>query len=160
MFDAYIEAHGRRLYALCLKLCAGRRADAEDLYQETWLKAYRGFHGFRPENNFAAWVSKICVNTYRDGLRKKRLLPFLYFSGNDEQSPLEAVPAPEEDPAYAHVREAVIKLPDPLRLCVLLYYFHDCSVTQTAQALNLPAGTVKSRLHRARELLKEGLGDG
>ena len=67
--DRYIQAHGRRLFGLCLTLCAHRQ-DAEDLYQDTWLKALAHFHQYDPNRPFEPWLTRICVNTYRNSLRR------------------------------------------------------------------------------------------
>ena len=64
VLDAYIRQYGRRLYGLCLTLC-GSVQEAEDLYQDTWLKALRYFSRYDPQLPFAPWLTKICVNTYR-----------------------------------------------------------------------------------------------
>jgi len=84
MFDNLIQEHGSRLYALCLKLCYGKEADAQDLYPETWLKSYRFQNKYDRSRSFAAWIVKICVNTYRDQLRKQKLLKFVSQSDGDE----------------------------------------------------------------------------
>ena len=67
--DRYIQAHGRRLFGLCLTLCAHRQ-DAEDLYQDTWLKALAAFDQYDPSRPFEPWLTRICVNTYRNTLRR------------------------------------------------------------------------------------------
>jgi len=156
VFDRYIEEYGGRLYALCLRLCRGPW-DAQDLYQETWLKAYRAIKSYSDQRSFEAWLTRICVNTYKDQLRHKKLAFFLNLSTNEEQQAiLDNLPAPQQAD-YSEVREAVNTLSEPLRLAVLLYYFHGRSVGQAAEALGIPVGTVKSRLSKARSLLKEVL---
>ena len=158
MFNQYLEQYGNRLYALCLKLYGGRREEANELYQETWFKAYRAFSSYRQTGEFIAWVTKICVNTYRDMLRRqKRGKAFVFTAGDDPQAMIDRIPAPVEDEACRAVREAVEALHEPLRLCVILYYFYGSSVQETAQTLRIPPGTVKSRLSKARELLRKEL---
>ena len=71
VLDEYIEKHGRRLYGLCRTLCQNPD-DADDLYQETWLKAHKKFDHYNPEYEFEGWLTRICVNTYKDQLRKKK----------------------------------------------------------------------------------------
>lgn len=71
MFDNYIEKHGKRIYGLCLHLCASEQ-EAQDLYQETWLRALSSFDRFDKTRDFEPWITKICVNTYRNFLRRKR----------------------------------------------------------------------------------------
>lgn len=154
MFDRYIETYGTRLYALCLKLCKSVW-EAQDLYQETWLRAYRAYGRYDPQKEFFGWLTTICVNLYRDGLRKKKLRSWFTFqTGEEQQRFFNALPAREEED-WGYVRAAVDSLPDKLRLVIILYYFNDQNIGQVAAALHIPTGTVKTRLSRARELLKE-----
>lgn len=74
VIDPYIERYGERLYGLCRALCASR-ADADDLYQETWLRAVRSFARYDPARPFAPWITRICVNVYRSQLRRRALSP-------------------------------------------------------------------------------------
>lgn len=150
--DEAIARYGARLYGLCLKLCANPY-DAQDLYQDTWLKAYRARHRFDPARDYGVWLTRICVNTHRDHLRRGRLYRLLHVTRGDPEPLLMAAPAPESAES-SEVREAVDALPEPLRRVVLLYYYHDCDIAHTAQALGIPPGTVKSRLSKARALLK------
>lgn len=156
MFDDYIEAHGQRLFGLCMHLCRDRW-DAQDLYQETWLKAYQARHKYDSSRDFGVWLTSICVNLYRDKLRRKKLLSFLPFSlQDDEPSPVHQLAAPEPED-YSDLYEAVADLPDKYRMVIVLYYFLGCDIAQTAAVLQIPAGTVKSRLSKARTLLERSL---
>ena len=107
MFDEYIGLYGARLYALCLRLCR-YGADAQDLYQETWLRAWRARARYDTSRPFDAWLSRICVNAWRDQLRRQKLAQMLH--ARDAQCP--AVNAQED---YSDVREAVDRLAEPLR---------------------------------------------
>ncbi len=154
--DRYIELYGARLYALCLKLC-GNSWDAKDLYQDGWLRIYRAFHTYIAERDFFSWAAKIMVNVYRDRLRKEKLARFITFSGDGEKERfLDSLPAKGEED-YSDVHEAVSSLDEKYRLVIVLYYFLSKSVDQTARILHLSQGTVKSRLSRAREMLKRRL---
>lgn len=159
VLDDYIEKHGRRLYGLCRTLCQNPD-DADDLYQETWLKAHKKFDHYNPEYEFEGWLTRICVNTYKDQLRKKKLS--LIFDLFDSQKAKDAVlenAATEEKEDFSDLHAAVKRLPEKLRLTVVLYYFRELDVRQTATILSIPAGTVKSRLSKARILLKEMIND-
>ena len=159
MFDQYIKTHGSRLFGLTLKLCKNRE-DAEDLYQETWIKAYRFIDRYDSEREFAAWITGICVNTYRDMLRRQKWR-FLYaaFQTNEEKDfAMSNIPA-EEHSDYTDIRNAVNSLPEKYRLVVILHYYNDLDVKKTAEVLKIPEGTVKYNLHKAREILKRSLGD-
>lgn len=158
MIDQYIRQYGKRLYGLCLSLCKNP-FDADDLYQDTWLKAVKYISKYDPEKEFEPWLAKICVNTYRNALRRKLKSPFLSFSNTEEKDLLlQSIPAPAGKD-YAPLYEAVEHLPDKLRLAVVLFYFRDMDIASTAMVLNVPAGTVKSRLNKARRRLKEVLSD-
>lgn len=159
MLDPYIRQYGRRLYGLCLTLCANQ-FDADDLYQDTWMKAMNHWDQYDQSQDFEPWLTTICVNTYRSALRRLARSPLLRFSTHEEQDQvLCSIPAPEKRD-YLPLYEAIDRLPDKLRTTVILYYFRDMDMNSTAQILNIPPGTVKSRLNKARNKLKEVLGDG
>lgn len=158
MIDNFIRLHGKRLYGLCLFLCANS-SDADDLYQETWLKVVKNISQYDPKKEFEPWLTKICVNTYRNTLRRAARSPIINFSTNEEKEHfLQSVPVPEKKD-YSSLYMAIEKLPDKLRLTVLLFYFRDMDIAGTATVLGIPEGTVKSRLNKARKLLKEVLVD-
>lgn len=159
MLDTYIRLYGRRLYGLCLHLCANR-ADAEDLYQETWLKVMKNLDRFDTVREFEPWLTKICVNEYRNILRKIRRTPIYdKFSSAEEKESFFASIAGEEKKDYTDLYEAIKGLPDKLRVTIVLYYFEDMDIRSTAFALGIPVGTVKSRLNQAKKRLKGVLKD-
>ena len=156
MIDQYIQQYGRRLYGLCRSLCADP-FDADDLYQETWLRAVKYLSQYDPGREFEPWLTRICVNTYRSTLRRLAKSPLLSFSNTEEKDRLlSSIPAPEK-PDYSPLYEAVGKLPEKLRLVVILFYFRGEDLASTAQILKIPVGTAKSRLNKARKQLKEAL---
>ena len=158
MIDDYIQQYGRRLYGFCLFLCQNS-FDADDLYQDTWLKVVKNFSKYNPSLDFKPWLTKICVNTYRNTLRKIARSPLLSFSNNDEKNLFfESIPA-QTRKDYLPLYEAINHLPNKLRLTVILFYFRDMDIVSTAAILHIPSGTVKSRLNKARTLLKEALHD-
>lgn len=158
MINEYIEAHGRRIYGLCLTLTKNRH-EADDLYQDTWLKVLKSIKSYDPSLPFEPWLTAICVNTYRSSLRRLMRSPIIDFSDAEEKQRLmDAAPAPESD-SHAEIRRAIDMLPEKLRLSVILYYFRGFDIEETAKALSIPIGTVKSRLNKARKLLKEVLKD-
>ena len=156
LIDQYIQQYGRRLYGLCCSLCSNR-FDADDLYQETWLRVVKHISQYDPSRGFEPWLTRICVNTYRSTLRRLAKSPLLDFSsGEDKDQLLDSIPAPEEKD-YASLYEAVGRLPEKLRLAVILFYFQGEDLASAARILNIPVGTAKSRLNKARKLLKEAL---
>ena len=156
MIDHYIRQYGKRLYGLCLSLCANSY-EADDLYQDTWLQVLKSISQYDASRDFAPWLTKICVNTYRNTLRRISRSPFLSFQSNTEKDAfLQSVPALEQ-PDYSPLYEAIDQLNEKLRLAVILFYFEGMDIAATAQVLGIPEGTVKSRLNKARKLLKEVL---
>ena len=157
MIDQYIRKYGKRLYGLCLSLCANT-FEADDLYRDTWLRVIKNISQYDQSREFEPWLTKICVNTYRNALRRISRSPLLNFQSNEEKDAvLQSIPTPE-NPDYAPLYDAVDNLPEKLRLAVILFYFEEMDITATAQVLGIPDGTVKSRLSKARKLLKEVLG--
>ncbi|MDR0840587.1 MAG: sigma-70 family RNA polymerase sigma factor [Christensenellaceae bacterium] len=162
MLDDCIQAYGQRLFALCCKLCQNR-PDAEDLYQETWLRAYQKSRRLAEVEDQAGYIARICINVFRDGLRRKKLAGFFSLSSEAAQGYVDSrvhAPPPEAGEGDRLVRQAVDSLKEPYRTAAILYYFEDQSVEKAARLLDVPPGTMKSRLARARAALKEMLQDG
>ncbi len=159
MINQFIEKHGRRLYGLCRTLCTNP-SDADDLYQETWLKVCSKIELFDKANGFEGWLTRICVNTYRDLLRKKaRSLIFDGFMSQEAKDAVMENVSAIEAHDFSELHEAVQRLPDKLRTTIILYYYQDLDINDTAFSLKVPPGTVKSRLSKAKKLLKEMLND-
>ena len=159
MINQYIRDYGMRLYGLCTFLCANS-FEADDLYQETWLKVMKNIEKYNPAKEFEPWLTTICVNTYRNTLRRVLKSPvFNNFSSIEEKEQvLNGVPSPEGSD-YTDLYAAIHNLPEKLRLTVLLFYFRDMDIESVADVLGIPPGTVKSRLNKARKTLKEVLTD-
>jgi RNA polymerase sigma-70 factor (ECF subfamily) len=146
-------------------------ADAEDLVQETYLKAYRGFGGFQEGTNLKAWLYKILTNTFINTYRAKRPRPeqteldevedlYLY----RRLGGLEAAAAGRsaEDEVLdlfteGEIKDALEALPEQFRLAVLLADVEGFSYKEIADILDVPIGTVMSRLHRGRKALQKTL---
>ena len=149
VLDSYINQYGKRLFGLCMTLCLNS-FEAEELYQDTQYDQSRPFE---------PWITRICVNTYRNAIRRAARSPLLHFHSEQEKAAaMEKVPAPEK-PEYGALYAEIARLPEKLRLTVILYYFQDMDMAATARALGVPEGTVKSRLNKARKRLKEALHD-
>ena len=144
-------------------------SDAQDLVQEAYLRAYRGFARFQPGTNLRAWLHRILLNTFINDHRKRRRLPELIFEvGSDHGSrswrTVERDPAPSaEDLVLASLpdealQEALASLPVQLRMTVLLADVQGCSYREIAEFAGVPIGTVMSRLHRGRRALSKQLG--
>ena len=155
--DQYIRKYGKRLYGLCMTLCADKH-EADDLYQDTWVKVLKRFDTYDPSRDFEPWLTRLCVNTYRDRLRRLSRSPFLNFSSNETKEAFLLTATATEKEDYSDLYAAIDQLPEKLRLTIILFYFQDMDIEKTAQTLGIPTGTVKSRLHKARIQLKEVLG--
>jgi RNA polymerase sigma-70 factor (ECF subfamily) len=158
------------LYSAALRMTRNR-ADAEDLVQETYLKAYRGFGGFTEGTNLKAWLYRILTNTYINSYRAKKRRPdeteldeaedlYLY----RRLGGLEAVTAGRsaEDELMdfftdQEVKDAIEALPEQFRMAVLLADVEGFSYKEIAEILDIPIGTVMSRLHRGRKALQKRL---
>ncbi len=159
MINTYIAIYGKRLYGLCRTLC-GSSFEADDLYQDTWLQVMRNIEKYDKTRPFEPWLTRICVNLYRNRLRRLARSPIQqqYASSEAKEQLLNNVPAVERED-YSDLYAAVDALPDKLRLTVILFYFQEMDLAAVAQVLGVPVGTVKSRLNRARKQLKEVLQD-
>lgn len=154
-----IEKYGPRLFGLCMTLCRNNQ-DAWDLYQDTWLRALEKNEQFNNQMSYEAWITSICVNRYRDILRRIKNSPiFDGFASSDEKTYIFENIKSDEVEDFSDIRMKVDGLPDKFRQVVILYYFEDMDVEKTAAVLGIPNGTVKSRLMKARKLLKEALFD-
>lgn len=158
MLDKLIALHGKRLYGLCVKLC-GSEYDADDLYQETWLKVHCHWDKYDESQPFEHWLTAVCVNCYRDMLRKNKFAGLLMkFSTNEEKDRvMESVADEQVQEENTALWEAVRRLPEKYGTVIILHYFRGYNVKELSQILKVPEGTVKYRLHKARELLKGGL---
>ena len=145
--------HMKRLYGAAYRL-TGNPADAEDLVQETLLRAYRRFHLFVPGSNIKAWLLTILQNLRTDLLRKKGRSPAL--SELPEDGP--AVEATQDKGLdSADVERLLSKVPEPFREAVVLRDIEELSYDEIAKVLHTPIGTVMSRIHRGRAFLRAGL---
>lgn len=158
MIDQYIRQYGKRLYGLCLSLCANP-FDADDLYQETWLRVVKSISQYDSSREFEPWLTKICVNIYRNILRRLARSPFLDFKTNEEKDALLCAITDAENPDYSSLYEAIGRLPEKYRIAVILFYFQNMDIAAAAHVMGVPEGTVKSRLSKARKMLKEVLDD-
>lgn len=145
-------------------------ADAEDLVQDAALLAARGFSGFRPGSNFKAWFFRILLNRFYSLYRRNRRAgsavaledaPELYLYQRAQEAGLTT----ESDPALRVLDRidadtalrALDALPEEFRTVATLYFTQDFSYQEIADVLDVPIGTVRSRLHRARRMLQKAL---
>lgn len=149
------------MFRLARFLMRGNRADAEDLVQDAVLRAFRAFPRFQPGTNLRAWLFRILRNAYVDLLRKRGHRP--------EAVDLDAL-GPEHDPgveefqaraaregAEVDLEAALAGLPAELRMVLLLVDGEGMRYDEAAEVMECPVGTVRSRLHRGRRLLRQQL---
>jgi RNA polymerase sigma-70 factor (ECF subfamily) len=134
----------RPLYAFLARHTGGR--DAEDLYQETWLRVVRAARRFDPARRFSTWLFQIALNLARDWHRRPPPEPVGNFPPAPE--PPAAGDTERVDAALDAAR-LLAALPEAQRAVVLLRYYHDLGEDEVAAILDCPRGTVKSRLHHA-----------
>jgi RNA polymerase sigma-70 factor (ECF subfamily) len=153
-FEAEALPHFRALYAAAYRMTRNAH-DAEDLVQEAFLRAYRAFHTFTPGTNIRAWLFTILHRVRTDAFRKAGRSPRTVELA-DEGPPVAAA---QEILAAGHevVERAVEQLPEAFRTAVLLRDVEDFSYEEIARILDVPIGTVMSRIHRGRRLLRAAL---
>lgn len=159
------------LYGAALRMTRNP-ADAEDLVQETMLRAYRSFDRFEPGTNLKAWLFRILTNAYINTYRKKQREPQkisqddirdfdLYQELKDHDPQWDATPENIvlDSLVDSDIIEAIEDLPDQFRLAVVLSDVEGFSYAEMAEIMDVPLGTVMSRLHRGRKALQKRLWD-
>ena len=158
------------LYAAAMRMTRNP-ADAEDLVQETYLKAYRAFGGFEQGTNLRAWLYRILTNTFINTYRSKKRRPEqvdvdevedLYLYKKLSSTDASALGRSAEDELFDlftddEVKAAIEALPEQFRMAVLLADIEGFSYKEIAEILDIPIGTVMSRLHRGRKALQKAL---
>jgi len=164
--------HMSSLYSAAVRMTRNP-TDAQDLVQETYLKAFRGFRTFEEGTNLKAWLYRILTNTYINSYRAKKRRPeqsdvddvedlYLYRRLGGLEAAAAGRSAEEEVLDHftdADVKKAVESLPEQFRMVVLLADVEGFSYKEIAAILDVPIGTVMSRLHRGRRALQKALFD-
>jgi len=169
-FERDAMQYSRQLYSAAMRMTRNS-ADAEDLVQETYLKAYRAYHTFEEGTNLKAWLYRILTNTYINKYRKDSRRPsevdlgtvedlYLYRRLGSEES-AEAARTTEDRVldglVESDIKAAVEELPESFRIPVLLADLEGFAYKEIAQILDIPIGTVMSRLHRGRKAMQKRL---
>jgi RNA polymerase sigma-70 factor, ECF subfamily len=155
-FAELLRRHQGKVRGLLLRLASDRTL-ADDLAQEVFLRAYRGLAGFEGRARFSTWLYRIAYNVYlnhRTRVRELASLPEGFEAG--AMAPETALSASRSD-LRRDLDVAIAALPDRYRAVVMLYYLEDVSYPEIAEILDLPLGTVKTHLHRAKRILRENL---
>ena len=159
-----IEKYGNDIYAFCLHLAYSQQ-EAEELYQDTFLKAMELLHGIEAENNPKSYLLSITIRLWKNQKRKyawrKRIAGFSSLEEETQEAEPGSGYSLEEEvlkkEQLRQLRQAVKELDYKYRMTVCLYYMEEMPIADIAKILRLPKGTVKSRLYKAREILKKQL---
>lgn len=159
-----------QLYAAALRM-ARNPQDAEDLVQEAYMKAFSAFHQYKPGTNLKAWLYRILTNTYINVYRKRQREPYQANTDTVEDWQLAQAGAHDskglpsaENEALAHlpdsdIKEALQSIPEDFRMAVYYSDVEGFSYKEISEIMDTPIGTVMSRLHRGRKLLRDKLTD-
>lgn len=170
LFEEQAMEHIDKLYAHAMRK-TGNRVDANDLVQETYLKAFSAFDQFQQGTNIKAWLHRILENTYINQYRKLQNQPFYSpleeledWQLGDAESRTATSSRSAEAEAIDHlpasaVKDALQAIPEDFRAAVYLVDVEGYSYQEVADIMDTPTGTVMSRLHRGRKLLREQLAD-
>ncbi|MEX0984839.1 MAG: sigma-70 family RNA polymerase sigma factor [Actinomycetota bacterium] len=160
-FSTLMQRHQQRVYSVCLRVL-GNRDDAADAVQDAFLSALRKLGQFRGDSLFTTWLYRVAVNACYDILRKRRRQPMLHLAEDPDG------PAREEGPAALdHADEvvgtvdaatALARVPEEFRVTLVLADVHDMAYEEISRVLDVPIGTVKSRVHRGRLALARAMG--
>ena len=167
-FRAVMQRHNQRLFRVARSIVR-EETEAEDVLQEAYLRAFGGLDAFRSESSLLTWLTRIVINEANGRLRKRRTLVGIeqieaaQGRGADViMFPFgETTMTPEQNVARLQVRRllesAIDDLPDGFRVVFVMRDIEDCSIAETAESLGIPEETVKTRLFRARRLLRAAL---
>ena len=151
-FTELVDAYQNAVYNLCYRML-GDPYEAEDAAQETFIRAYKGMKSFDQNRSFSTWLLSIAAHYCIDQLRKKRLKVT-----SIEDTPYLEIPDPGPNPEKSltqmeqqnRIKNLLKGLSDTDRAIVIMFYWHEFSYQEIAEALNLSTSAVKSRIHRAR----------
>jgi RNA polymerase sigma-70 factor, ECF subfamily len=166
-YRVLLERYERPVFSICIRMVRNRE-EAQDLAQEAFMKVFAMLDRYNPAYAFSSWLFKITSNLCIDSIRKRRIdtLPMdqpVETPGGSEYA--RQYESPDDDPEGVYVKnekmqqlsEAVDALPPHYRLMIVLRHQQDLSYEEIAETLEVPLGTVKARIHRAREMLKSKL---
>ncbi|CAN7565579.1 MULTISPECIES: RNA polymerase sigma factor SigW [Paenibacillus] len=167
-FVELVELYRSKIQKLAFKMLHNR-PDSEDIVQETFIRVYLNLNHFDESQNFSTWIYRIGKNVAIDLLRKKRPVQSLDAELNDfddDYSYYSKLASQDQSPEHAvlqteiqeHMHASINKLADKYKGIITLYYLEELSLQEISERLNLPITTVKTRLHRGRELLRKKWG--
>ncbi len=154
-YEMLVERYSDYVYNLIYYTLLNEE-EARDLTQDIFLKIWKGLANFRGNSSYKTWIYRITVNHINSYLRKKRIRRFLSLEFLHEKSGFE--PHVEMNTEKDHLEIAMEKLPEHMRTVLVLFYLENYDIKEIANILGVKEGTVKSRLSRARQALKEVMG--
>ncbi|TFB21483.1 RNA polymerase sigma factor SigW [Filobacillus milosensis] len=165
-YGLIINQFQQPIYQHCLRML-GNHHDAQEIAQETFIKAYVNINTFKQKNKFSPWLYRIATNLAIDWMRKKKPIHILDQPISDDHQTTHVDqlkskgPTPEESYETLEfneaIQEALLTLPPKYRAVIVLKYSQDLSLQEISEVLDLPMGTVKTHLHRGREALRSTL---
>ncbi|MBZ5752471.1 MULTISPECIES: RNA polymerase sigma factor SigW [Metabacillus] len=165
-FAEIVDLYKDKIYQLCYRML-GNAHEAEDIAQEAFIRAFVNIHTYDMSKKFSTWLYRIATNLSIDRIRKKK--PDYYLdaevSGTDGLTMYSQVSAegalPEDEletmELQATIQQGILKLPDKYRTVIVLKYIDELSLKEIGDILDIPIGTVKTRIHRGREALRKQL---
>ncbi|KAF1678918.1 RNA polymerase sigma factor SigW [Bacillus mexicanus] len=167
-FADIVDIYKDKIYQLCYRML-GNVHEAEDIAQEAFIRAYVNIDSFDINRKFSTWLYRIATNLTIDRIRKKK--PDYYLdakvAGTEGLTMYSQIAAdgvlPEDEVVSLElsntIQQKILKLPDKYRTVIVLKYIDELSLIEIGEILNIPVGTVKTRIHRGREALRKQLRD-
>jgi RNA polymerase sigma-70 factor, ECF subfamily len=157
-FEPIVRRWQNPLINLAFRFCRNRQR-AEEMAQDAFLQVYRKLNKFRREASFSTWLFAISLNVFRSTMRRKSLP----VESIDDLSDIAGAQLPgskfDQEEQEELIRRAVTALPPKYRDPIIIFYFKEMNLAETAAILGMPEGTAKALLHRGRELLRRKLID-
>ncbi|MCO7125301.1 RNA polymerase sigma factor SigW [Sporolactobacillus shoreicorticis] len=165
-FAELVERYKNSVFAICLRM-VGNAQEAEDLSQEAFIRAYNRIDQYDHDRKFSTWLFRIATNLSIDFLRRRKNNVSLdaVVPGTEGLSLNTMLPDEGEQPEDQMVRketeemvqEQIKRLPDKYRSAIVLKYIEDLSLKEISEIMEIPVGTVKTRIHRGREMLRKNM---
>ncbi|WP_019244580.1 MULTISPECIES: RNA polymerase sigma factor SigW [Bacillus] len=165
-YGEIVEIYKDKVFQLCYRML-GNRHEAEDMAQEAFVRAFVNIHSFNIKLKFSTWLYRIATNLCIDRIRKKK--PDYYLdaevAGTDGLNMYSQVPGdtllPEDEveslELHERIQKEITQLPEKYRTVIVLKYIEELSLKEIGEILDMPIGTIKTRIHRGREALRKQL---
>ncbi|TCT17244.1 RNA polymerase sigma (SigW) subunit [Melghiribacillus thermohalophilus] len=167
-FEEIVSFYQNKVFQICYRML-GNSHEAEDAAQETFVRAYMNIHSFDEKRKFSTWLYRIATNLSIDRIRKKKPDCFLdaEIKGSDgltmysQMSTDQRLPEEEVESMELqdYIQKQILSLPPKYRSVIVLRYVDELSLQEISEVLDMPIGTVKTRIHRGREALRKKLRD-